>query len=325
MKLHDNKTQYSDAIRAASDYLAIAPEFVEKDYWICQILQNLSRHKDADKIVWKGGTSLSKAYNLIKRFSSDVDFAILSEGLSVNQEKKLVIHIGHDTTKELTEINIDGQTIKNNRFRKTFHSYDSTLTKQKNSKYDFLGNYVIVEINTFANPYPYERKEVETFITRFLKETGREEMIAEFDMESFTLNVLDKRRTLCEKLVSLLRFSFSDDPIAGLSGKIRHFYDLYYLTKEKDCQEYIQNDLPQELIDLIAHDKAEFDRPQMWKDADLLTSVLFTDYENTWTKLAPTYQTEVGALAYSPIPTPDEIRDSTKELFSIVETTLKAH
>ena len=104
MKLHENKQLFADAVRATSETLGIAPEFVEQDYWICQILQCLSRHPDADRIVWKGGTSLSKAYSLITRFSSDVDFAILAEGLSQNQQKKLVAHIGKETTADLTEI-----------------------------------------------------------------------------------------------------------------------------------------------------------------------------------------------------------------------------
>lgn len=218
MRLHESKQLFTDAVRATTETMGIAPEFVEKDYWICQILQKQSRHPDADRIVWKGGTSLSKAYGLVKRFSSDVDFAILAEGLSQNQQKKLVMHIGKDTTANLVEIDVEGQTIKNNRYRKTYHQY-STVIPQRNSRYQFLGNYVIVEINTYGNPYPYVQKSVCPFITDMMKQQGLDDLIEELDMEPFTLNVLDKRRTLCEKVVSLLRFSFEDDAIQGLSSK----------------------------------------------------------------------------------------------------------
>lgn len=61
MKLHENRQLFADAVRVTSETMGIAPEFVEKDYWICQILQNLSRHQDSGSMVWKGGTSLSKA------------------------------------------------------------------------------------------------------------------------------------------------------------------------------------------------------------------------------------------------------------------------
>ena len=50
-------------------------------------------------------------------------------------------------------------------------------------------------------------------------------------MDSFEVNVLDKKQTVIEKLVSLIRFSFSDIPIDGIRSKIRHFYDLHHLFK----------------------------------------------------------------------------------------------
>ena len=38
MKLHENKQLFADAVRATAEMMGIAPEFVEKDYWICQML-----------------------------------------------------------------------------------------------------------------------------------------------------------------------------------------------------------------------------------------------------------------------------------------------
>lgn len=55
MKLHTDREMFSNAIQATSQMLGMAPEFVEKDYWICQILQQLSRHPQRERIVWKGG------------------------------------------------------------------------------------------------------------------------------------------------------------------------------------------------------------------------------------------------------------------------------
>lgn len=48
MKLHTDKQLFSEAIRITAYEMGIAEEFVEKDYWICLILQNLSRHRHAD-------------------------------------------------------------------------------------------------------------------------------------------------------------------------------------------------------------------------------------------------------------------------------------
>lgn len=317
MRLHEDKRLFSDAVRITSQTLGIAPEFVEKDYWICQILWRLSQNKDADRLVWKGGTSLSKAYGLIQRFSSDVDIAVLSEGLSQNQLKRLVTKVGHDIVADLIETDKVGQAIKNNRYRKTYHRYD-TIIGQRSHRYDFLGDHIIVEINTYGNPYPYVRKSVRTFIADMMEQKGACDVIKTMDMDSFTLNVLDCRQTLCEKVVSLLRFSFENDPLRGLSSKIRHFFDLHFLMQEAQCQEYLQTDFSKNLPALVKHDKEEFDRPPKWRDADLKTSVLFTNFDAVWQKISPVYQSELGALSYGEIPDKNTIADSIRTLLKLV-------
>lgn len=53
------------------------PAFViEKDWWVCIVLKAIFQSKYANSIIFKGGTSLSKAYQLIDRFSEDVDLII---------------------------------------------------------------------------------------------------------------------------------------------------------------------------------------------------------------------------------------------------------
>lgn len=321
MKLHENKEQLADAIRITSAELGIPQKFVEKDYWICQILQRLSRMPQTERTVWKGGTSLTKGYGIIQQFSSDVDLAIIGEGLSNNQQKKLVLHLGKDTTIDLEETEEFGESIKNSRFRKTYHSYPSVIDRTDTSL-DFLGNYVIVEINTYGNPYPFVRQFVKPFITEMMEKRQLEGLIAQLDMAPFELNVLDKRRTMCEKVVSLLRFSFEEDPMAGLTSKVRHFYDLHFLMKDKECHEYLDSSFPVELRELVAHDKAEFDRPPLWKTSDVLQSPLLTSFSEMWKRIAPVYQSEVGALSFGELPKPEEVSQSMDFLIRIVQKAL---
>lgn len=51
----------------------ISPEIVEKDFWVCWTLLQISRLTGLPKLIFKGGTSLSKAFGIIKRFSEDID------------------------------------------------------------------------------------------------------------------------------------------------------------------------------------------------------------------------------------------------------------
>lgn len=321
MKLHEDKEQLADAIRITAAELGIPQKFVEKDYWICQILQRLSRMPQAERTVWKGGTSLTKGYGIIQRFSSDVDLAIIGEGLSNNQQKKLVLHLGKDTTIDLEETEDFREPIKNSRFRKTYHSYQSVIDRADTSL-DFLGNHVIVEINTYGNPYPFVRQFVKPFITEMMEMRQLDGLIAQLDMAPFELNVLDKRRTMCEKVVSLLRFSFEEDPVTGLISKVRHFYDLHFLMKDKECREYLDSSFPIELRELVAHDKAEFDRPPLWKTSDVIQSPLLTSFSEMWKRIAPVYQSEVGALSFGELPKAEEVSQSMDSLIRIVRKTL---
>ena len=63
--------------QTAAAALRIAPEMVEKDFWVCRILQKLFQDEKLRKILrFKGGTSLSKVFHLIRRFSEDIDLIL---------------------------------------------------------------------------------------------------------------------------------------------------------------------------------------------------------------------------------------------------------
>jgi predicted nucleotidyltransferase component of viral defense system len=113
MKLHQDIKLFSDLLRAASQHLDIKLEFVEKDYWITLILSRLANSKYVDESVFKGGTSLSKAYDLIDRFSEDVDIAIINNRDRTGNEVKTIIRtIEKEITAELNELQEKGKTSK---------------------------------------------------------------------------------------------------------------------------------------------------------------------------------------------------------------------
>ena len=72
-----SKDDRADLVREASAIRKLAPEIVEKDFWVCWSLSRLfGSPAMADKILFKGGTSLSKVFGLIERFSEDVDLIL---------------------------------------------------------------------------------------------------------------------------------------------------------------------------------------------------------------------------------------------------------
>lgn len=77
----------SDAFVIAGDRRGLLPLVIEKDFWVCWTLERLFALPDfADHLLFKGGTSLSKVYGLIQRFSEDIDLSLsrsfLGEGLA---------------------------------------------------------------------------------------------------------------------------------------------------------------------------------------------------------------------------------------------------
>lgn len=61
MRLHKNTDDFRDLIRITSEYVGLDPTIVEKDYWITHALYQLSNSDYMEYVVFKGGTSLTKA------------------------------------------------------------------------------------------------------------------------------------------------------------------------------------------------------------------------------------------------------------------------
>ena len=294
MKLHEDKKLFTDTLRASAEHLNIKLEFVEKDYWITLVLNRLAKSKYVAASVFKGGTSLSKGYNLIERFSTDVDIAIINNHTKTGNEIKTIIRsIEKEITVDLTELKMDGVTSKGSRFRKSVFEYVST---DKN-------NTLIVEVNSFANPFPYKMLSIKSFVFDFLVQTGNEAYIEEYHLQPFEVNVLSKEQTLLEKMVSLIRCSFEENTVEALQGKIRHFYDLYFLMKDEECAAFISSEEFKPQFDVILqHDREMFEEPKGWQKKLLAESALVNDFDNIWKQIKEKYQTELSALAYRPIP-----------------------
>ena len=217
MRLHENAELFADAIQAASrpkedGGLGIKSIFIEKDYWICRSLALMAKNDIEERTIFKGGTSLTKAYGIGHRFSEDIDVAIADAwALKGNQLKNLIKRTSKAMTEGLQEVVLPGLTSKGSHYHKAYYAYPHAISDTQAGA--IKSGQLLIEINSFANPYPYQKCQLQSFLTDFLQMTGNNALINEYQMHPFEVNVLDKRRTMTEKLVSLLRCSLANDYI----------------------------------------------------------------------------------------------------------------
>lgn len=129
MNLHSDKEAFKEIIALAAEHFGYEQSHVEKDYWVSKILRDISMSEYADKTYFKGGTSLSKAYGLIERFSEDLDLFVFTgdKGASKQAEKTL----NKKLSKYIAELNSDiykedlSETGGN--YRKLYFSYNNVF------------------------------------------------------------------------------------------------------------------------------------------------------------------------------------------------------
>ena len=126
VKLHENSSDFAELLRLTADKFNILQIFIEKDYWLTRALQRMSQNKNAEKVVFKGGTALSKAFRLTNRFSEDIDIAVIdANSMTGNQLKMLIKRLAKDMASDLEEEVVKGITSKGSRFYKALYKYQS--------------------------------------------------------------------------------------------------------------------------------------------------------------------------------------------------------
>lgn len=228
MYLHkENRELFRDIILVASERLGISEDIVEKDYYVTLILKKLSGIEYP--VVFKGGTSLSKAFHVIDRFSEDIDITF-TEHLGEARRKKLKYVILKPIADEL------GLVIRN---------FDSIESDKNLNHYDFyyesvvgdrvinaIPPYVKLETSLMSYSFPTEERKLGNYILDVLGNEEKE-LIEEYELYAFPMRVQSLNRTLIDKV-----FAVCDYYMLGKDRRnARHLYDIYKLTKYVEINE----------------------------------------------------------------------------------------
>lgn len=297
MNLHESPDIYLELIQATATDRSIPAIYVEKDYWVTQVLKRLSESQYREVVVFKGGTSLSKAHGIIERFSEDVDLAFRGgHTLGDAQRRKVMKGIEGAATLDLKYIAGHPQESKHGRFRKTAYTFP---TRSNASELGQVANILLIELNSFANPEPSETMSIATLIHDFLVHTDRADLICQRELEPFQISVLSIERTLCEKIMGLVRTGHEPNALGEFRRRIRHFYDIAMIMRAREYREFVDSDV---FVEMIA-EVGKWDRRSMpdtaaWLDPPFEEALIVVDAENLWSRIRSEFQGNFKDMVY---------------------------
>lgn len=305
MKLHENKKLFNQAIQFTSDQMQILPIYVEKDYWVTYALFTIYNNEIGKDTVFKGGTALSKCYNVIERFSEDIDLVVLrNKGESNNQLTNKIRKISRVVKNVLPEINVDGLTQKMGMNRKTAHSY----TKEFQGDYGQVRDAIVVEATWLGYFEPYTKKEISSFVGEMMMKNNQTKIAEENNLLPFEVLVLEPTRTICEKIMSLVRFSYTEEPIEDLKKKIRHLYDIHQLLLRKEFLNFFNSLQFEEMLLKVANDDvASYKNNNDWLKLHPSKAMIFDKLDELWGQLKSTYENDFKNMVYGEFPKENEL------------------
>jgi hypothetical protein len=238
MKLCEH-ADFEQAILRAEKHFSgsgLRASIIEKDYYVTEVLRIIAAA--GDKIIFKGGTSLSKGWNLINRFSEDIDIFVDPaafdpplKGRSLDRELKK-LRDAVSTHPALTHVEGESKTISG------FGRNDRFLYQQRFGGAGDVANRVLLEAGTASGRQPTATIELRSYLGQFLQETGTS--LGAEDEGSFPMLLLHFRRTFVEKLFAIHgKIELLKRDGQPLGTYARHYYDLFQLAARPEVMKML--------------------------------------------------------------------------------------
>lgn len=233
--LFRSRSDFDATVGAAADRLAVNPAIVEKDYWVSQALRRLAGEFPQD-FVFKGGTSLSKGYKLIQRFSEDIDILVIPGERGRGACDTLMKNMGDDAAQAIGD-----RDPKRDGGRGLHRTYYLTYPRKRDVAW--LRPTIDLEMGIRGGPKPSEGRCLEPLLRTALQENGVETDNYP-DLVPFDVNVLHPGRTVIEKLalVNDEADKCQQDPRRDFRQQLgRHLYDIYMLLGNESVRGFLED------------------------------------------------------------------------------------
>ena len=268
----------SDLFNEVGTARGLANAIVEKDFWVCWTLKRLFAGETSPGLVFKGGTSLSKSYAVIGRFSEDIDLSFDRATLGYSGDKdpdhagsakkagKLIeqlvadvqAHVAGPFLATLTgaierelgpakadwAVSVDPNDPQTINFR-----YPSSLTRRDYADIAYVNPVVRLELGARGDPWPAERRTIRSY--------AADERPEVFEAPDCEINTLAVERTFWEKATILHAEHYRPEGKATGERMSRHYYDLAMLARSDHAKAALGRI---DLLDVVAKHKTLFFR-----------------------------------------------------------------
>lgn len=244
MKVLSDHPDFNVLVENTADGLGMLPSLVLKDYWVTRVLRAITHlERSTCHVIFKGGTSLSKGWGLIDRFSEDVDLLIAGtdsnkvpgKGERERIFKKIRTFIESNTPLKLP--NLIKLPKSEAGFLYTRGSYHCNirypLPGMKVSPSSAFADYVLIEMGFRGSVHPRTTVPVDSYVAKFiLKDDAMRRQLKEYeeDFLPFKMELLDPTRTFVEKLLAI--HCAMEQGVEHV--RTRHYYDLAMLYEKSE-------------------------------------------------------------------------------------------
>lgn len=320
MRLHEHPDFEQAILRAAEHFRArgLRAAIIEKDYYVTEALRIIAATA-GEKVIFKGGTSLSKGWNLIERFSEDIDlfldplvFAPPLGKQGIDRElKRLRDAIAKHPA--LTFVKAESHTIGG------FGRSDRFAYEQRFGGPGEVAGRVLLESGTASGREPTADIPLRSYLGQFLQEAGQ--ALGAEDEGPFTMRLLHFRRTFVEKMFAIHAkvelFKRDGRPVGSYA---RHYYDLYQLAAQPEVRAMLES--PEYMA--IREDYDRISRAHFERDYFQPEGMSFARSDALFPSgplaqaIARDYDQQCRTLCYGPAPSWNEVQASLNELRSLL-------
>lgn len=235
MNLHLNKELFKEIIDTLNTRSGIAIDIIEKDYYVCLILEDLSKKQDYLKAYFKGGTAIYKILDTMNRFSEDIDLTVrMQEDESNTRNRKRLKESalsykldGLDLSKEEC---IDNKGSVTGIYKYIFAYSNSEIPLQRAGK-------IQVEATSFTVSEPVEKCIIEPLIYKLSNDVEKKILEERFDVSKIEIEVIKLERMFIDKIFAA-EFYYIRQMFTDVS---KHLYDISILFTNDKIQKLLND------------------------------------------------------------------------------------